>query len=440
MDTNQVAPEFLVPNTSYKLRVLDTLEGRESTVNDFTQRCSHILQEALEFAPITAKSHIQNYMLQLQQRGDNIYNHSGTSMVLECVMKYSKPRSDLPDSTRPDCIKKDFSNFIGQMNEKYNYVGIVEGLRKNLTESVLVKNLCLEMKQMCLKRNEKKLKDAMLKAAAFLTPQSTKQSTLTTNIFERELLHEISICCSSLFTKQIIEVAIESWSWIISSRPDIELLVVEEMTNAWQMTVELRLGMFCETREEPNPLAKAEKEELKPQPPPNINAHRIWIKYFQERLDIAKYKSEFETELFFNLMHKTLAFSMERIEDACLNRHVSCVGLRFRFLVMAISIVQSSNALLPNTVAKWILRERIYFTALDYFTMISHVPTQSYVELHEDIKFLLEFWHKMVAEKKYLKEENFLLTGNYNSSVVNAGSSTPDANSMAGNEGKKMKK
>lgn len=117
MDTNQVAPEFHVPNTSYKLRVLDTLEGRESTVNDFTQRCSHILQEALEFAPITAKSHIQNYMLQLQQRGDNIYNHSGTSMVLECVMKYSKPRSDVElldtASRRPDCIKKDFANFIG---------------------------------------------------------------------------------------------------------------------------------------------------------------------------------------------------------------------------------------------------------------------------------------------------------------------------------------
>ena len=155
-------------------------------------------------------------------------------------------------------------------------------------------------------------------------------------------------------------------------------------------------------------------------------------------MDIAKYKSEFETELFFNLMHKTLAFSMERIDDACLNRHVSCVGLRFRFLVMAISIVQSSNTLLPNTIAKWILRERIYFTALDYFTNMSHMPTQSHAELREDIKYLLEFWHKIVAEKKYLKEENFLLTSSSlinNSNVVNAGSNTPDGNSMVGAEG-----
>jgi hypothetical protein len=29
MDMNEVAPEFNVPNTPYKLRVLDTLSGRE---------------------------------------------------------------------------------------------------------------------------------------------------------------------------------------------------------------------------------------------------------------------------------------------------------------------------------------------------------------------------------------------------------------------------
>ena len=173
----------------------------------------------------------------------------------------------------------------------------------------------------------------------------------------------------------------------------------------------------------------------KPRPPPNINAHRVWIKYFQERLDIAKYKSDFELELFFNLMHKTLSFSTDRIEDSCLNRHVSCVGLRFRFLVMAISLVQSSNSLIPNTIAKWVLRERIYYAAFNYFTVASHIPTQSSPELREDVKYLLEFWHKIVAEKKYLKEENFILTSNSGLNSVGGGSNTPDASSINGIEG-----
>ena len=439
MDTNQVAPEFALPNTNFKLKVLDNLEGRESTVNDFTLRCSSILQEGLQFAPITAKSHIQNYMLQLQQRGENIYDHSGASMMLECVMKHSRPRADTESldtaslHRRPDCVKKDFSNFIGLMNEKYNYVGIVQGLCKNMSDMQIVKNLCQEMRTAYQSRKQKELKDGMLKSAAFLTQMRTKCGNSN---FEREILHELSICCSSLFSKQTIQVAIECWSWIISSRPDTEPLVVEEMINAWQMSVDLRLGMFNETLIEPNPLAKEEKDLLRPNPPPNIDAHRIWIKYFQERLDIAKYKSDFEIELFFNLMHKTLSFTAEKINDSCLNRHVSCVGLRFRFLVMALSLLQSSNTLIPNTVSKCILRERIYYTALDYFTMKSHVPTQTYSELREDLRFILEFWNRIVAEKKYLKEENF----NFNAAgfsmmssngCVNGGQPTPDG-SMTG--------
>ncbi len=126
-----------MPNTDFKLKVLDNMEGREETVTDFTQKCDSILQQGLRFAPITAKSHIQNYMLRLRQQGENIYDHSGVSMVLECVMKHSRPRSEAEalDSTtlvrRPHCIKMDFTNFVGQMNEKYNYTGIVGFLIPN---------------------------------------------------------------------------------------------------------------------------------------------------------------------------------------------------------------------------------------------------------------------------------------------------------------------
>jgi hypothetical protein len=170
------------------------------------------------------------------------------------------------------------------------------------------------------------------------------------------------------------------------------------------------------------------------------------MKNLKERLDIAKYKSDFEIELFFNLMHKTLSFSGDTAdENSSLNRHVSCVGLRFRFLVMALSIVQSSHTLLPNTIAKWILRERIYHTALDTFTANVRAPTQTYAELREDIKYLLEFWNKIIAEKKYLKEENFLFSNNIvigstGSIVAPSGPTggsggTPDGNSITGIDG-----
>lgn len=268
------------------------------------------------------------------------------------------------------------------------------------------------MRVSCASRSEKSLREAMLKSAAYLI---LMESNETSETWTRELVHELSASCCHLFTRQIVGAAIECWSWIISARGQtLEPLVSEEMINAWQMSVDLRLGMFSPTVHEPNPLAKEENDVLKPQPPPNIDAHRCWIKYLQERLDIAKYKSELELELFYALMHKTLSFSANTL-DSTFNRHVSCVGLRFRFLVMALSFVQQQATIgngSPNSsiaISKWILRERIYYTALDYFTMSARTPNQSGADLREDIQYVLEFWNKIVAEKKYLKEENFSL-------------------------------
>lgn len=437
MDTNQVAPEFEVPNTRFKIKVYDTLEGRESTVNDFTQRCGTILQQALEFAPITTKSHIQNYMLQLQLNGNDIYNHSGISMALECIMKYSKLRSDTitldsgSSIRRPDCIKKDFPNFVGQMNEKYNFVGIVQGMCKSLNHNDIVQSLRQDMKNNCINSSEKKLKESMLKATAFLILVKVNNLNLDNYNFEREILNEISLSCCTVFTKQIIQVAIDCWSWLISSRSDIEELVVEEMLNAWQISADLRLGMFHFIIDEPDPLAKKENDILKPEPPFGVEAHRVWIKYFQERYDIAKYKSEFELELFLNLMHKTLSFCRENLSDSALNRHISCVGLRFRYLGIALSITQLNN--LPNSISKWILRERIYFNALDYFAQPTGVPCQQNHYLREDIRSILDFWNKIVAEKKYLKEENFANNSN-NITISNSRTDTPDSISLSGNE------
>ena len=235
----------------------------------------------------------------------------------------------------------------------------------------------------------------MLKSVAFM---------ILRNGYDREVLHELSLCVVNLFTKQTLQVAIECWSWIASAKSDIEFIMVEEMINAWQMTVDLRLGMFQSDDTDEKALSSSQREIFKATLP-NTDAHRLWLNYFQERLDTAKYNSSLEIELFFNLMHKSLAFSIHNL-DSCINKHVSVVGLRYRFLLMGLSILQ--YGCLPNTISRMILRERIYYAALDYFTATSRAPTQKYSELREDIKYIMEFWNKIVAEKKYLKEENYI--------------------------------
>jgi hypothetical protein len=77
------------------------------------------------------------------------------------------------------------------------------------------------------------------------------------------------------------------------------------------------------------------------------------------------HKADIEMEMLINLLHKSLSLLLEN-PKAQMTRHVGAVGLRFRFLYLALYLVQSDY--LSNDVSKYLLREKVYHTAFDYFT------------------------------------------------------------------------
>lgn len=72
----------------------------------------------------------------------------------------------------------------------------------------------------------------------------------------------------------------------------------------------------------------------------------------------------------------------------------------FRLLQCGLTLLQGD--ILPKSLGKNILRERVYCACFDTFTTPVECPTQRGSELRDDILALTKFWQTMHSDKKYL--------------------------------------
>ena len=74
--------------------------------------------------------------------------------------------------------------------------------------------------------------------------------------------------------------------------------------------------------------------------------------------------------------------------------------LLHRLLLCGLSLLQGE--ILPKSLSKNVLRERIYCCCLDYFCCLPRCPQNGH-DLREDILVLIRFWETMRTDKKYWK-------------------------------------
>ncbi|CAG2068420.1 unnamed protein product, partial [Timema podura] len=158
------------------------------------------------------------------------------------------------------------------------------------------------------------------------------------------------------------------------------------------------------------------------------------FQFLSELVETAKYCSQEKVEMLAMLLHRSLPMTVGT-RDNHQNRHITAVGTRFRsgpvytsdlatvthgrllvlsaadlydvsgtlaqLLACGLSLLQGE--ILPRSLSKNVLRERIYCNCLDYFCCAPRCPTLRGAELREDILVLVRFWQTMHSDKKYLK-------------------------------------
>ncbi|GAB6030041.1 hypothetical protein CHUAL_005725 [Chamberlinius hualienensis] len=416
LDPNQENPVLAVEGTTHKLMLMDTLEARESIVRDFAARCQGIIQEAMKWAPNATRSHLQEYLSNRQNSLLGLRQHTGFSLVAESALQFAGLNVNstfLGSSTldkRPVCVKNNYSNFIASMSLRGRYSGEVAGMieqcKANNSSDELMMKLCSELQKACGLQDSVLHEQANFRICAFL---------IAVKGLNRNLLHSICWSPISYFTESALETSVACWEWLLSARPDLELPFLSEMVASWQRSIDLRLGLFSEDLEEVSPLAAYEGCVLEPKPP-YVFPHNIWLRFIAERIEIAKYCSLDQVEMLATMLNSSLPVYVGS-RNNFMSRHVSAVGTRFRLLTCGLSLLQGD--ILPSSISKNVLRERIYASALDYFCCAYQYPSQKRSQVREDLQVLIKFWQTLHSDKKYLRSTMVGDMNDYSSSMMN---------------------
>ena len=404
LDPNEENPELPVPGTSYVIQMTDTLEARENIVRDFASRCQGIIQEAVKWAPDATRSHLEDYLSSHQNARLGLIQHSGLSLAIDSSTQCSGSNthaSALSSSTLdrwPNCVKNNSSELVASISLRSHFIGEVTGMLS--LRSQFQKDPAAARRQL---------------VSEFIDTLKTVSSSADIEVFhscvyritallienpewDRGALRAVGFAPLDFFAPRPMEAVICCWKWILSSRPDLEIQLTQEIIAAWNATADRRLGIFAPDPEQANPLSPQDGTVFSPSPP-DVGVHDLWIKFLVERVETAKYSSLDLVEMFCNMFHRSLSIPVGKVEGN--SRHVAAVGSRFRFLACGLSLVQG-DALSPS-ISKSVLRERIYSAAVDNFCGPQMCPVQRGSELREDIISMVKFWQALHVDKKYLK-------------------------------------
>lgn len=411
LDANQETPLLKVPGTDFTLQLQDTLEGRECIVKDFADRCHGIVQEAMKWAPQSTRSHLQEYLNQVPN--STLWHHCGLALAIGALLgaaglnRMSAPLSRAALDKRPLCVTQDSAALLAVVSQRSRYAGEIAGAvtAEGGGEAALWRvgaRLHTALRDACASGSETAHRAALWRATALLVHARHHVQHAHTAPTARALLHSVAWSQVEIFTEDAVTTAVENWQWLTTARPDLEIRLLQEIFAAWQSTVDRKMGLFSRQYEEISPLAAHEGAKLEPRPP-FVAPHAVWVRYLCEVAETAKYNSLEKVEMLASLLHRSLPITVGDVRDH-INRHVEAVGVRFRLLSCGLSLLQGD--ILPRSLARNILRERVYSACMDYFCRGLQCPAKKSGALREDIISLIKFWQLMHSDKKYLKSSD----------------------------------
>ncbi|KAG0701518.1 hypothetical protein DFH29DRAFT_926376 [Suillus ampliporus] len=403
--------EFHSECTGITLQLTDDYKVRNDILGQLQRNANTWFELALSRAPIELQSTLQKYLAATQPLIGADAAELGASVAEKFAKAFGPVHRQLSSLCSLSNWKSDRARALAiQLASKCYFSGEVAGLR--LAAHKNRDSLDKAAPQMSC-TGVQPFKDKM---ADTMNDIRNKRSSLTFQDLKRLLFRCAAILISlekcdytlvhflvalpfEVFTPSAIAVGIETWTWVIAERPNMEVAIMCEVLTSWFGTVKERKGVFSASSnyDDPfyhpisySPTDKDEIDRATTHARRLLMPHTLVLQMLFSRLQAARYCRS--TVM---LLIQRLVLRSARAHKL-FSTHPLARELRYTFLLFGLETLKSSHL---DAVCECMLRESLYCTAYSWFAVR---PQWSFganrVQVDADIKVLSEFLVHLQAD------------------------------------------
>ncbi|KAG2132611.1 hypothetical protein BD769DRAFT_1666055 [Suillus cothurnatus] len=396
--------EFHSECTGVTLQLTDDYKVRNDILGQLQRNANTWFELALSRAPIKLQSTLQKYLAATQRPIGADAAELGASVAETFAKALGPVHRQLSSLCSLSNWKSDRARALAsQFANKCYFSGEVAGLRLAARKNQdSLDKVAPQMQCTGVQPFKDKLADTM-------SDIRNKRNSLTVQDLQRLLFRCAAILISlekcdytlvhflvalpfEVFTPSAVAAGIETWTWVMAERPNMEVAIMCEVLTSWFGTVKERKGMFSASSncDDPfyhpisySPTDKDEIDRATTHARRLLMPHTLILQMLFSRLQAARY------------CRSTVMFLIQRLVLRSARAHKSfsthplARELRFTFLLFGLETLKSSHL---DAVCECMLRESLYYTAYSWFATR---PQWSFganrVQVDADIKVMSEF-------------------------------------------------
>ncbi|KAI0818966.1 atypical/PIKK/PI4K protein kinase [Irpex lacteus] len=353
---NEDAPtySFRSDRMDLTLQLTDDYTGRNEMLSQLLRDSNAWFELALGRAPVELHATLQSYLSIHQAISLAEPSDLGPSVALEFVKAFGPIDRRLASLSKMLPPKRDRARVAtAQLASKAYFAGETSGfhLSRLLDPSREDTETTPQEIELLLKRMAEITRDIADKKSALKVDDLKRllfrcaSTIIDLKRCHRDLLHYIVALPFEAFTSTVISAGVEVWSWIISEKPEYEIVLLSELAASWSETIEQKKGMFSTNLNYADPFyhsveyspsdseyvqrnIKAAQRQLVP--------HTLVLQLLFSRLQAARYRKP-------GIMHllQRLALKSARAH-AHISTHPLAREARFSLLLFGFEVLRSS--------------------------------------------------------------------------------------------------